>query len=71
MQYDYLNAYFDFFGDSSEGYKLARTIVRKYEDYPVSSWRLMFLEILEQLNEYDGEDDETHTEYDAEKLDEE
>ena len=47
MQYDYLSAYFDFFGDSSEGYKVARTLVRKYEDYPVTSWRLMFLEILE------------------------
>lgn len=47
MQYDYLTAYFDFFGESSAGYKTARRLAMKYEDYPVTSWRLMFLEILE------------------------
>jgi hypothetical protein len=34
---------------------VARTIVRKYEDYPILAWRMPFLEILDQLNEYDGE----------------
>jgi len=34
---------------------VARTIVRKYEDYPILAWRIPFLEILDQLNEYDGE----------------
>ena len=34
---------------------MARTIVRKYEDYPILAWRIPFLEILDQLNEYDGD----------------
>ena len=58
IQYDYMNAYFDFFTGAEDGFKTARSIVRKYEYYPVESWRLMFLEILDQLNEYDGEIDE-------------
>jgi hypothetical protein len=56
MQYDYMSAYFDFYTGASEGFKVARSIVRKYEDYPVISWRVLFLEILDQLNEYDGEE---------------
>ena len=55
IQYDYMDAYFDFFTGQSESFKTARTIVRKYEDYPIPSWRILFLEILDQLNEYDGE----------------
>mmetsp|Transcript_20692 Transcript_20692/g.19713 ORF Transcript_20692/g.19713 Transcript_20692/m.19713 type:complete len:436 (-) Transcript_20692:159-1466(-) len=58
MQYDYMDAYFDFFNGADDGFKIARTIVRKYEDYPVISWRMLFLEMLYQLNEYDGEADE-------------
>ena len=57
MQYDYMNAYFDFFEGEGNGFKVARKIVREYEDYPIVAWRLMFLEILEQLNEYDGDVD--------------
>ena len=38
-----MNAYFDFFTGASDGFKVARTIVRKYEDYPVIAWRVMFL----------------------------
>jgi hypothetical protein len=53
-----MNAYFDFFTGAEDGFKIARSIVRKYEYYPVESWRLMFLEILDQLNEFDGELDE-------------
>ena len=55
MQYDYMNAYFDFFEGQSDGFKVARKVVREYEDYPLVSWRLKFLEILEQINEYDGD----------------
>ena len=55
MQHDYMSAYFDFFTGQDEGFKVARTIVRKYEDYPILAWRIPFLEILDQLNEYDGE----------------
>jgi hypothetical protein len=55
IQFDYMSAYFDFFTGQDEGFKVARTIVRKYEDYPILAWRIPFLEILDQLNEYDGE----------------
>lgn len=55
MQYDYMSAYFDFFTGQAEGFKIARSIVRNYEDYPIPAWRIPFLEILDQLNEYDGE----------------
>ena len=65
-----MNAYFDFFEGQTEGFKVARSIVRKYEEYPIVSWRLMFLEILDQLNEYDGEEMEDF-EIDAENLTEE
>jgi hypothetical protein len=58
IQFDYMSAYFDFFTGQDEGFKVARTIVRKYEDYPILAWRIPFLEILDQLNEYDGDVDE-------------
>jgi hypothetical protein len=50
-----MSAYFDFFTGQDDGFKVARSIVRKYEDYPILAWRIPFLEILDQLNEYDGE----------------
>ena len=43
IQYDYLLAYFDFFIGASKGYKTARRIVQKYDNYPVASWKMMFL----------------------------
>jgi hypothetical protein len=58
IQFDYMSAYFDFFTGQDEGFKVARTIVRKYEDYPILAWRIPFLEILDQLNEFDGDVDE-------------
>ena len=57
IQYDYLQAYFDFFSGTGDDFKVARRIVQKYDNYPVSSWRMMFLTIADQLNEYDGEFD--------------
>ena len=57
MQYDYLSAYFDFFTGADEGYKRARRIVQNYDNYPVSHWRMMFLAIQDQLDEFDGEFD--------------
>ena len=55
IQYDYMSAYFDFFTGQEQGFKVARKIVREYEEYPILAWRIPFLEILDQLNEYDGE----------------
>lgn len=53
-----MSAYFDFFTGQEQGFKVARRIVQKYEEYPILAWRIRFLEILDQLNEYDGEVDE-------------
>ena len=52
LQYDYLTAYLDF----SNGYpkfEKAREIMKKYKDIAISSWKNMFNEIEDQLNEYD------------------
>jgi hypothetical protein len=53
-----MSAYFDCFTGQDEGFNVARTIVRKYEDYHILGWRIPFLEILDQLNEFDGDVDE-------------
>jgi len=52
-------AYFDFFTGKKDNYKVAREIVSKYTDYPINSWKMLFLAIVDQLNEYDGEFDNT------------
>ena len=57
MQYDYLSAYFDFFTGADDGYKRARRIVQDYDNHPVSHWRMMFMAIQDQLDEFDGEFD--------------
>ena len=51
-------AYFDFFTGVEDNYHVARRVVQRYDNYPVSHWRLRFLAILDQLNEIDGEFDE-------------
>jgi len=50
-----MRAYFDFFTGAEDSFKVARQVVRKYEFYPVIAWRILFLDILDQLNEFDGE----------------
>jgi len=67
IQYDYMAAYFDFFNDSEGGYNVARRIVQRYDNFPIASWRLLFLNIQDQLDEFDGEFDEVVGE-DAEDL---
>ena len=42
-----MSAYFDFFTGHADGFKTARAIVRKYEDYPIPQWKILFLEILD------------------------
>lgn len=58
VQYDYMAAYFDFFTGVEDGYHVARRVVQRYDNYPVSHWRLRFLAIADQLNEIDGEFDD-------------
>jgi hypothetical protein len=69
LQYDYLTAYLDF----SNGYpkfEKARAISKKYKDISISSWKNMFNEIEDQLNEYDKklDFDEKITEEEKESL---
>jgi len=53
-----MSAYFDFFTGVEGNYLTARRIVQRYDNYPVSHWRLRFLAIADQLNEIDGEFDD-------------
>ncbi|MGD0090065.1 MAG: hypothetical protein ABSE73_09105, partial [Planctomycetota bacterium] len=51
LQYDYAQAYVDFFSD---GRKLARQIAQGYKDFPVNRWRDLFSDVLNQLDEAEG-----------------
>ena len=53
LQYDYLTAYLDF-SNGFPKFEKARQITKKYKDIAISSWKNMFNEIEDQLNEYDG-----------------
>ena len=57
LQYDYMSAYLDFYTGGPE-FKIARKIVDSYINYPVITWRLMFLDMDQQLKEYDGQETE-------------
>jgi hypothetical protein len=46
-------AYIDFYIGAPE-YKVAKTVVEKYLNYPALSWRLMMVDMKEQLKEYEG-----------------
>jgi hypothetical protein len=56
IQYDYMEAYFDFFIGHESNFTRARKITKEYEEYPILHWRLLFLDMQDQLREYDGED---------------
>ncbi|MFH0946250.1 MAG: hypothetical protein V2A76_13705, partial [Planctomycetota bacterium] len=51
LQYDYMRAYMDFFTDD---YAQARGIAETYRNYPVERWRLLFQDVLNQLDEAAG-----------------
>ena len=53
LQYDYVAAYFDFFFGQPK-FETARRIVEEYKDYPILAWKLKFLDMEQQLQEYDG-----------------
>eukprot|EP00830_Metopus_es_P002375 TRINITY_DN1213_c0_g1_i6.p1 TRINITY_DN1213_c0_g1~~TRINITY_DN1213_c0_g1_i6.p1 ORF type:complete len:2229 (-),score=458.73 TRINITY_DN1213_c0_g1_i6:107-6793(-) len=53
LQYDYMSAYLDFYVGAPD-FKTARKIVAEYINYPVITWRLLFLDMDQQLKEYDG-----------------
>jgi hypothetical protein len=51
LQYDYMAAYLDFFTDDR---RLARGLAERYVDHPVDRWRLLFREVVQQLDEAEG-----------------
>lgn len=58
LQFNYMQAYFDFYDGHKTGFKLAKTISKKYIGYPVITWRMKFQEILDQLTEVEEKGDE-------------
>jgi hypothetical protein len=52
IQYDYVKAYLSFMTEYPHFTK-AREICEEYMDYPVLSWRNLFVEIANQLSEFD------------------
>jgi hypothetical protein len=52
MQYDYFAAHLDFF---TLDHQRARDIAERYRDYPVDKWRNLFANVINQLDEVEGE----------------
>lgn len=67
MHLDYLAAYLDIYSGYPH-FKLAREIAARYQNYPVISWKKLFVNLQNQLNEFDGDlvgqDQMVKTEYD-------
>lgn len=55
LQYDYMGAYFDLY-KGMPLFTKAKAICEKYYDYPIASWRGMFIEIANQLAEIEGDE---------------
>ena len=66
IQFNYMKAYFDFYEGQKTGFKIAKAICNHYKDYPVITWRMKFLEILDQLKEVAGEASDDEMEEDTE-----
>ena len=46
LQSDYIDCYLDMYsGSEGNSYNTARKLSEKYKDYPVPSWRKLFLEV--------------------------
>ncbi|KRX09206.1 hypothetical protein PPERSA_05875 [Pseudocohnilembus persalinus] len=56
VQYKYLESYLSIYIDYPN-FKQARDNVEMFENYPVLSWRNLFLNLKNQLKEYDGDKD--------------
>jgi hypothetical protein len=54
IQYDYLTAYLDLYIDYPK-FEKARVICQTYLTYPVFTWRNRFIDLLNQISEFDGE----------------
>lgn len=55
LQYDYFAAYLDFYIGYPK-FGVAREVCLKYLAYPVLSWRALFIDIANQLAEFDGDE---------------
>mmetsp|Transcript_24063 Transcript_24063/g.21101 ORF Transcript_24063/g.21101 Transcript_24063/m.21101 type:complete len:399 (-) Transcript_24063:507-1703(-) len=55
LQYDYFAAYLDFYTGFPK-FTVAREICLRYLAYPVLSWRSLFIDIANQLAEFDGDE---------------
>lgn len=55
LQYDYFAAYLDFYTGHPK-FTVARDICMKYLNYPVLSWRSLFIDVANQLAEFDGDE---------------
>ena len=60
IQHDYMVAYFDLYKGMPE-FSKAKVICEKYLDYSVLTWRSLFIEIANQLAEFEGESAENST----------
>ena len=58
LQYDYMGAYFDLYKGMPHFTK-AKTLCDKHLGDPIASWRLLFVEIANQLAEIEGETQES------------
>lgn len=54
VQYDYMLAFFDMYVGMPD-FKVAREICERNIAYPIEEWRELFMDIVNQLAEYDGE----------------
>ncbi|CAD8128767.1 unnamed protein product [Paramecium sonneborni] len=61
LQYDYFQAYFDFYV-GYPNFQDARRICEKYLNYSVIYWRNLFYEIANLLAEFDGDEDQKELE---------
>jgi len=42
LQFNYMQAYFDFYEGEKTGFKIAKKISKQYVNYPVITWRMKF-----------------------------
>lgn len=42
LQFNYMQAYFDFYEGEKTGFKIAKNISKQYVNYPVITWRMKF-----------------------------
>lgn len=54
INFDYLRSYLDLYSGFPD-YKIAREVCTTYLSYPILHWRNKFVELANQIAEFDGE----------------